>query len=246
MSPSGPIYQKVCIDRVLTRDLTRRKRMLQAPRDHGLLVQMPSRLAIIGIKRWDNGRTLAVSFLDGEPEVHERVQQHALVWTEHANLGLEFGDFDDADIRISFLEPGSWSFIGTDAKAIDPPDPTMNLGWLDPETADDEYRRVVLHEFGHALGAVHEHSSPAGGINWNKEAVYDFYERPPNQWSREEIDLNLFTMYDEEVTQHTAFDRDSIMLYPVPAEFTTDGFEVGWNRDLSEKDKSFMATTYPR
>jgi len=39
-------------------------------------------------------------------------------------------------------------------------EPTMNYGWLKDDTDDVEYRRVVIHEFGHALGAIHEHQNP--------------------------------------------------------------------------------------
>ncbi len=196
-----PRNLKLCVDRVLPRDMARRKQLLTAPRTRG---ERPRpRLAIVGVKRWDTGRTLRVSFLDGEPEVHQKVEHYARQWNPYANIGFEFGEFDDADIRISFLHPGSWSYIGVDARAIDPPEPTMNYGWLYPETADDEYRRVVLHEFGHALGAIHEHSSPGVAIPWNRQAVYDSYTGPPNNWTREQVDINLFKLYEEDVTQYS-------------------------------------------
>jgi hypothetical protein len=35
------------------------------------------------------------------------------------------------------------------------------------------------------------------------------------------------------------------MQYPVPKELTIGGFEIGWNRELSEMDKSFIAKIYP-
>ena len=47
----------------------------------------------------------------------------------------------------------------------------MNLGWIHDSKSEDELRSVVLHEFGHALGAVHEHESPYASIPWNKEKV---------------------------------------------------------------------------
>ncbi len=243
MPTEDPRNLKLCVDRVLPRDMARRKQMLTAPRTRG--EQPRPRLAIVGVKRWDTGRTLRVSFLDGEPEVHEKVEHYARQWSSYANIGFDFGQSSEADIRISFLHPGSWSYIGVDAKAIDPPEPTMNYGWLFPETADDEYRRVVIHEFGHALGAIHEHSSPGVAIPWNKEAVYDYYTGPPNNWTREQVDINLFKLYGEDVTQFSEFDRDSIMLYPIPNNLTEGDWEVGWNRDLSETDKHFMRVTYP-
>ncbi|MCB0108238.1 MAG: hypothetical protein KDE53_20095, partial [Caldilineaceae bacterium] len=138
------------------------------------------------------------------------------------------------------------SYIGTDALAVTKDQPTMNFGWLTPATPDEEYARVVIHEFGHAIGCIHEHQNPATNVPWNKEAVYAYYAGPPNNWSRQQTDVNLFTRYSATVTQFSHFDRDSIMLYPIPNEFTNGDFAVGWNRALSPQDQQFVATLYPQ
>ena len=121
----------------------------------------------------------------------------------------------------------------------------MNFGWLRNDTADAEWERVVVHEFGHALGCIHEHQNPAGGINWNKPAVYKYYQGPPNNWSKAEVDSNLFQQYAASKTQFTKVDRNSIMMYPIPKEFLLSGDPVGWNLHLSPTDESFIKTTYP-
>ena len=80
---------------------------------------------------------------------------------------------------------------------------------------------------------------------WDREAVYRYYQGPPNYWTREQVDINLFTRYEGDITQFSAFDRESIMLYPIPNEFTLGDFEIGWNKTLSEIDKKFITTLYP-
>jgi hypothetical protein len=60
----------------------------------------------------------------------------------------------------------------------------MNYGWLTSATDEAEYRRVVLHEFGHARGLTHEHQSPAMNIPWNRPTVLDDYRRTYG-WSQQ-------------------------------------------------------------
>jgi len=172
---------KVCIDRALPGESPFELRGHDAR----------ARAAALRNKMWEPaGRTLRIRFLDGDPVVQKKVAKFAQEWTQYANLKLDFNDDPKAEIRVSFLQPGSWSYIGTDA--IDPqlaPDqPTMNLGWLTKATRNDEVFRVVLHEFGHALGLIHEHQNPVATIPWNKPAVYDFMKDrriigPRNRWT---------------------------------------------------------------
>lgn len=203
----------------------------------------PSFLALITGKKWRNGRTLRVSFLDGAPEVQARVEQYAHQWSDYANIKFDFSSDPDAEIRISFELEGSWSYLGTDALTVPQDEPTMNYGWLTPDSPDEEYSRVVIHEFGHALGCIHEHQNPAAGIPWDKEAVYRYYAR--FGWSRQQVDHNLFRRYSADITQFSEFDPNSIMLYSIPNELTIGDFEIGWNTKLSATDKAFIGTIYP-
>jgi hypothetical protein len=198
--------------------------------------------------KWKNGKQLRVHFYDGDAEIQRKVRSYAEKWQEFANIGLNFVNDPEAEIRVSFKMDGtSWSAVGTDAlnkKFFPEGAPTMNFGWLKRSTPDEDYSRAVLHEFGHALGCIHEHQNPAGGIPWNKEAVYRYYDA--RGWSREKVNQNLFRKYAKDKTQFTAFDRDSIMLYPIPKELTDGKLEVGWNRVLSPTDTQFIGEMYPK
>lgn len=211
----------------------------------GVMLNQIQVAALTG-KLWKPGRTLRVRFLDGDPRVTNRCITHAREWEKYANIKFDFSDDPNAEIRVSFKYRGSWSFVGTDALAVEPNEPTLNFGWLDNDTPQDEYARVVTHEFGHALALIHEHQNPSANIPWNKEAVYTYYQAAPNYWTREQVNINIFTRYSADVTRFSAYDRDSIMLYPIPAQFVTDArYSVGWNKVPSVTDRTYVGILYP-
>jgi hypothetical protein len=252
------MHPKACIDRVPSPEELIRAAELAIEENPanvpvvtvhpGMGVAPPTRYELAGVtgKKWQNGKRLRARFLDGTPSVQQRVEDHARRWSDYANVTVEFGTDPDAEIRISFAQEGSWSYLGTTALVIDKAEPTMNFGWLEEDTPDEEYERVVVHEFGHALFCIHEHQNPVTSIPWDKEAVYRYYMGPPNNWTKEQVDQNLFARYSKDITQFSAFDPKSIMLYPIPNEFTIGDFEVGFNSTLSDTDKSFIATVYPK
>lgn len=187
-----------------------------------------------------------MAFLDGDRRLHKMVEAFAGEWNQYSGLPFAFNAaISTAAVRVSFTPGGSWSFVGTDCLGVKH-GPTLNLGWVNSRTPEDEVRRVVLHEFGHALGLIHEHQSPAAGIPWDVEAVYRFYQGPPNYWTRDQVDVNLFKRYAATETNYSDFDLQSIMLYPIPADLTLGGFAVDWNDQLSAMDKSGIAQLYPQ
>lgn len=251
---TASIHPFVCIDRfpvgVAARqrahELARRERA-----DNDRTDQL-ARLALDGQRFWQSGRVLRVGFLDGSRALHRAVLNVASEWTLHANL--TFVDVTEdapssAELRIAVAKhpPSvSWSYIGTDALLIASGEPTMHLGAAAAGASTPETCGAILHEFGHALGFVHEHQSPASVIPWNRAALISFYSGPPNYWSEEQIEHNVIRRYSAAASQYTSFDPLSIMLYPIPKELTDGVFETRPNYSLSAADAAFAAQVYPR
>lgn len=122
---------------------------------------------------------------------------------------------------------------------------------------------VFLHEFGHAMGMLHEHQNPNKPIQWNKDAVYCAYRHV----SKEDVDRNILTPEAMNWSNGTEFDPKSIMLYNTPkklglaadsdnptCEGLTSDTEVYSNEDLdftesnyklSKNDIHWLSQMYP-
>ena len=199
-------------------------------------------------KFWGAGeRAISVGFLDGDPVQHSLVQEVAQEWTQDAGITFNFLPYNDptsaGKVRISFLGSGDWSFLGTDCLSIPGTRPTMNLGSV-PKVSDELARATILREFGHMLGLFSEHMNPNANIHWNEDAVFLFYEK--QGWSKEMVRTQLFSTYPPDQFYNKPFDPNSIMMNPVPALLTTDGFHVGQNTHLSEGDREFIRKIYPK
>jgi hypothetical protein len=206
-----------------------------------------SRAALLKAAKWNPGDVITVCFLDGDKKLQDQVRDVAMKWTgdDMANLRFSFVKKKDALIRISFKLRGSWSAIGTTCRNVQSGLPTMNFGWLRPESTPEEVRRVVLHEFGHAMGLIHEHQNPAGGIEWNRKNVIEDLTGPPHKWTMKQIETNMFRAFEKKETNSTKLDPKSIMLYPIPKRWTTNGFSSVLNTKLSPGDVKFIQDVYP-
>jgi hypothetical protein len=225
---------KICHDRLLPKDLVKPQQTLAVG-------DGTSRAIIVLGKLWVNGSKLHVRFMGGTPAQQAIAQEQAKWWTDHANLTFEFDNAPNAEIRIAFdSSDGAWSYIGTDASTIPMNQPTMNLGFLDGGTA--------AHEFGHAIGLAHEHQNPAGGIQWNEDAVIRDLSGPPNSWDQATIRHNVLDKYRADQIRGTEFDHDSIMLYFFPDAWVKNGKGTKANEVLSKLDKEFVASAqvYPK
>lgn len=213
----------------------------------GYIPGTASKGAVVSSKKWPNGSVITVKLTGGTTKVRNKVMQYAQQWSQYANITFQFVTSGNAQIRVSFISgAGSYSYIGKDALSIASNQETMNFGWFNDSTTDTEFSRTTIHEFGHALGMIHEHQHPLAAIPWDKPKVYAYYAGAPNYWTQAQVDNNLFAKYSTTQTQYSAYDKLSIMHYSISSNLTTNGFSVGNNTVLSATDKQFIATVYPK
>jgi Astacin (Peptidase family M12A) len=215
---------------------------------------------------WRPGQTIKVCFRSGTRGAHQRVIRVAREWMQYANIVFDFeengaprmcrGDGHE-DIKVDFVDNrGWWSAYGTMSRQRDP---SMNLQFYGVDTpryangqaaSELDLRRTILHEFGHALGMMHEHQSPSaecdGEINW--EAAYRM--GASLGWDKQMVHAQMRQLTSLEEFNMTAVDRRSIMHYSLPPELFKQGKNsrcwVSDNDDLSDQDRRFMAAVYPR
>ena len=197
-------------------------------------------------KYWPNGKVLKVSFLNGTEAERAKVRKYAVEWSEVANIKFLFVEKGVSDLRVSFTAGlGTWSLIGTDASQLPQNKPTINFGWYNGLTPESGYRGIILHEFGHVLGLLHEHQHPSGGIPWDKPKLYAYYKRTQG-WEPSRVDEQVLSRLNSSKTQYTRYDPASIMHYAIPNSLTVGDFEVGTNSVLSPTDRAFVAKVYPK
>jgi hypothetical protein len=150
-----------------------------------------------------------------------------------------------SDIRITFrTKRGYCSYVGREADSF-PRDSTMFLQDIDEDLkrGNTDARRIILHEFGHALGLQHELQHPDATIPWDTAAVYKYYKEKFN-WDSVLTFQQVFEQLND-IESKSRFDTASIMIYAVPPELTKDKkYSIRWPENLSPIDKEYIRKYY--
>jgi hypothetical protein len=237
-------------------------------------------------KRWQRGSVLRVCMHHQDQRLRRVIASVASEWLESgASLRFDFGNPDDprrcadrdpAEIRVGD-DPGSrngryWSAIGTDAGAYRP-GLSMNLAFTADlsgpaveafERGDRGYRSyfhfLVLHEFGHAIGALHEQQWGECVDHLDMDAyirrVWNVDPASLSASQREWYAQQVKRLTADEARQYGAWrvsDREdprSIMRYDASSGFYTAGAPAfcSWRNAerLSGQDLRGIGVAYPR
>lgn len=159
-------------------------------------------------------------------------------------------------IRVAFTEPGYFSALGsTSGFREDTTALSMNFEGFDRKTAaqikDGWNGGTVRHEFGHAIGLIHEHQSPKASCeqDFDWDAIYKEAAEPPNNWDKEKVDSNMRRIGDPDMFT-TKFDPKSVMKYYYDPKMFKNGkdstcYTEGDNNAISELDRKTVAFMYP-
>lgn len=200
-------------------------------------------------RHWPEGEVnLTVGFFGDPPaELRARIMSHMNAWNVSANVGFtETALSNKPEVRISFDNTGYWSYIGIDILTVPQTQATMNLGGLQVDTPDSEFRRVVRHETGHTLGFLHEHQRPEIVNHIDPDKAIAHYKSIYN-WTEEMTRAQILTPINPISAKESILaDPNSVMCYPLPASIMKDGIAIEAGRDISATDMALAAILYPK
>jgi hypothetical protein len=225
-------------------------------------------LAGITTNLWEPNTTLKVGFdftyycvpSNKKEEFINQVLNIAGEWCENGSIVLEYSsNKSNCDILIGFKPyRGTWSYLGTDSLVIiGKGKNSMNIdtSWVgtmwDLEEKTSNFSRIYMkhaikHEFGHALGFIHEHQRSDRPFQWDidwMKANFDQLGLPTWQ----SVKSNYIIKEDVNYLTHGPYDFKSIMNYDWVADATKE--KIASNLEdilnISKKDKNQMAILYP-
>lgn len=205
----------------------------------------PMSIAMATTKYWGPApRMIPVGFMEPTaPALRARILSHMNAW--HARCCIGFVETAGVGVvRISRAAGGYWSYLGTDALLVPATSPTMNLEGFVMATPESEYRRVVRHEAGHALGFVHEHMRREVVATLDVAKTIDYFFRNDG-WTEDMTRAQVLAPIEDAALTEGPVDVDSIMCYQLPESITTNGRPIPGGLDINARDYEFAGTIYP-
>lgn len=207
---------------------------------------------------WKNKAQLKVFFREQPPypSFNADVLELASEWSQHGSITFtETQTEGEADISVALgSNAGMWSYIGTKSKAMVADGfPSMNLdptwglveGFMDSSTVSDRYlRSTIQHEFGHALGFIHEHQRGDRPFTWDIAWMKaNLNKLGLDGWAS--VRQNYIAKVMPKYLLKGDFDYKSIMSYSWNRNATVEKIGNSVSFDISAKDKAKMGEIYP-
>ena len=194
---------------------------------------------------WPQHSTIKIAIFDHATDSSyvKAIKKAASEWLPHINLKFDFVAGNKGDVRIEAAHTlnGS-SAIGTMAKRTGQSIPSMVLPM---NHQHPRFAFVVMHEFGHMLGAHHAHQHPDSHIPWNTEQAYAYYKRAHNM-SRSAVDDNILPLPESRRYALLPYDGDSVMHYEIKPGITDGSWGQSETWSLSDGDIAWAKQAYPR
>jgi hypothetical protein len=192
---------------------------------------------------WPQNTTLKIALYEfdvNDPYVLA-VKKAACQWLPHINLKFEFVSGEEGDVRIAANNQRPQSAVGTGALSMPESTPTMSLPL---DHTDPRFEYIVLHEFGHMLGALHAHQHPDADIPWNVPKVHAVYRR--NGVSQAQANADLLPLPRNTAYDYQPYDADSVMHYEIDPRLTRGNWAQSESWAISEGDIAWAKNAYPR
>lgn len=199
---------------------------------------------------------LSVLILGGTSADQDLLIRQASIWSEYGNIDFEFTtdkhDQEIFDIIVKIhnskngLNKGGTSAVGTDSSFYTKKGEASMDIWFTPETPTNHKNLFVLHEFGHALGLLHEHQHPERTFEYNKKEMFRICK--DDKW--EKSDCKAFKLKTKKGKKYLLlkYDAGSIMHYGIHKDEISGEFDkriLEAATELSRLDKIAIATLYP-